>query len=365
MIKTLKKWAVQMLTGANVATILLLLLSGYSDRLNPVDHPLLSTTGMTFPFFLAADMLFLVLWLILKWSRAWLPVAGLLLAYSPIRTYIPLHRASDPPQDALKIVSYNVCGYGGNYKYENGFETVMEYLRQQRPDIICTQEEIDNRNRNTFQEYGKTWAYNDTLTLSENKKFINVLGIHTRFPIIRRERIPYPTAVNNGSAAWWLKVGKDTLIVVNNHFESCHLDKNDRAQYKHILKGELRRDSIPAESQLILVKLSEANALRAPQVRQVCRYVQDHPGYPMVVCGDFNDSPISYSRYAFSQLLTDCYAETGRGIGLSYNQKGFFFRIDHIFCSRDIRSYNCKIDNKIDASDHYPLVCWVEIGGNP
>jgi exonuclease III len=62
-----------------------------------------------------------------------------------------------------------------------------------------------------------------------------------------------------------------------------------------------------------------------------------------------------------SQLLTDSYVATGRGVGLSYNQKGFFFRIDHLFCSSDIQPFNCKIDDKMDASDHYPLICWLKI----
>ena len=58
MIKQLKKFTVQMLTGANVATVIVMLLVGYSDHLNPTDHPMLSTVGMAFPFFLLMNMAF-------------------------------------------------------------------------------------------------------------------------------------------------------------------------------------------------------------------------------------------------------------------------------------------------------------------
>jgi len=363
-IRKLKKLTIQMLVGANVATIVLMLLTGYSDRLYPVDHPVLSTLGMVFPFFLLVNVGFLLFWLLFKWTKAWVPVVGFCLAYVPIRIYMPIHGLSEQPEDAIKLVSYNVCAFSYDGGKNNRFEDVCEYLREQKPDIVCLQEDVETWRHNEFSSFEKTLAYNDTVELHHSAKARNCLGIHTRFPILRRERIPYESACN-GSAAWWLKVGKDTVIVINNHFESCHLNKADRRQYQQILKGEMGRDSVRSESRTLLVKLAESNAKRAPQIDRVCQYVKDHPGYPVIVCGDFNDNPISYSRHAMSQLLTDCYVESGRGIGLSYNQNGFFFRIDHLFCSENIQPYNCRIDDKIDASDHYPLVCWLKIGSKP
>ena len=349
-----------MIAGANIATVILMLLVGYSDHLNPTDHPMLSVVGMTFPIFLLINLAFLFFWLVFKWSRAWIPVAGFLLAYVPISIYMPIHPTQDVPEGALKLVTYNVCSYGGNYKYDDGFGKVLDYLKEQQADIVCIQEDCDSWRRYVLQEYGKTYAYNDTLVLAVNDQSFNALGIHTHYPILKRERIGYPSLAN-GSAAWWLKVGSDTVIVVNNHFESCHLNTADRRQYRHIIKGEMPRDSLRTESQLLLVKLAEANAKRASQIRKVKEYVDSHPGYPVIVCGDFNDNPISYSRYMMSKGLTDCFAASGRGVGLSYNQKAFAFRIDHVFCSEDIQPYNCKIDSKMDASDHYPVLCWLKI----
>lgn len=349
-----------MLTGANIATIVVMLLVGYSDRINPTDYPLLSTVGMTFPFFLLMNMGFLLFWLIFKWTRAWVPVAGFLLAYVPISIYMPIHQSQEVPDDAIKLISYNVCSYGGNYRYENGFEMVRDYLRDQQADIVCVQEDADSWRRYVFQEYAKVFPSNDTLVLVINNLSFNALGIHTRYPIIKRERIAY-NSLANGSAAWWLQVGKDTLIVVNNHFESCHLSTEDRQVYRQLIKGETPRDSVRMESQMLLVKLAEANAKRAEQIRTVKQYVEEHAGYPIVVCGDFNDNPISYSRHAMGENLTDCFVSTGRGIGLSYNQKAFSFRIDHVFCSKDIQPYNCQIDSEMDASDHNPVLCWLKI----
>ena len=360
MIKQLKQFTINLIAGGNIATVLLMLLVGYSDHISPADHPLLSTMGMALPVFLVVNLLFLFFWLTFKWRMAWIPVVGYLLAYIPINIYMPINFGPAPPADAIKLVSYNVCCYGGNYKYENGFGKVYEYLCDEQPDIICLQEDVDVWRRYVFQEYAKNFAYNDTCVLAKNASTFNALGIHTRFPIIHRERIPYSSA-SNGSVAWWLNVQGDTLIVVNNHFESCHLNSNDRRQYRQIIKGEMSRDSARNESKVLLVKLAEANAKRAPQIDAVLQYVEAHSQYPVIVCGDFNDNPISFSRHRMAERLTDCYVASGRGIGLSYNQKAFALRIDHIFCSKDIQPYQCKVDGKMDASDHNPMTCWLKI----
>jgi endonuclease/exonuclease/phosphatase family metal-dependent hydrolase len=361
-IKQLKKFTVQMIAGANVATVITMLLVGFSDRLNPADHPLLSTMGMVFPFFLLVNLGFLFFWLIFKWRMIWISVLGFVCAYVPISIYMPLNTSKEMPDGVLKLLSYNVCSYGGNYKYEQGFEKVLDYLVEEQPDIVCIQEDIDSWRRYVLREYQKHWAYNDTMVIAYNPQSFNALGIHTRFPIIKRERIEY-ASVANGSAAWWLKVENDTLVVINNHFESCHLSSDDRAQYRQMIKGEMPRDSMRTESKLLLVKLAEANATRSRQIRAVLRYVEAHSQYPIIVCGDFNDNPISYSRHAMAEQLTDCFRETGRGVGLSYNQKAFSLRIDHIFCSRQLQPYNCKIDDEMDASDHYPILCWLKMTG--
>ena len=364
MISKLKQWIIQLMTGANVGLVIVMLLVGFSDRIHPAEHPLVSTIGMTFPFLLVANLGFLVFWLIFKWTRAWLPTAGFILSYVPISIYMPINGPDTPPDDALKLVSYNVCGYGGNYKYEHGFEKVLDYLIEEQADIVCLQEDIDTWRRYCFKQYEERGLqYNDTIVLCNDNTRFNCLGIHTKYPIIRRDRIDYSTVSNNGSAAWWLRVGKDTVIVVNNHFESCHLNQEDRRQYRQILKGEMARDSVRAESQLLMVKLAEANSVRSSQVEAVCDYVDQFlDDYPVIVCGDFNDNPISFSRYMVAKRLRDCFVETGRGVGLSYNQKAFSFRIDHIFCSSDITPYQCLVDSKMDASDHFPMVCWLKIG---
>ena len=364
MIKQLKAFTMNMVAGANIATILLMLLAGYSDRLNPVAYPILSCFGMAFPIFLLVNLLFLFFWLVFKWRKIWIPIVGYLLAYFPIALYMPVNMRQEVPEGAIKVISYNVCSYGGNYKYEDGFDTVYNYLMRQDADIVCLQEDCDSWRRFVFIRYEKKYPYNDTTLFYNNTEGMNCIGIHTRFPIIRKERIPYQSK-GNGSVAYFLNTGRDTLLVINNHLEATHLSDEDRANYKRIIEGGMKRDTAKQESLLLLEKVGQAAAMRAPEADAVHQYINEHSQYPVIVCGDFNDNPISYSRRTIAKGLTDCFMETGRGLGLSYNQKGFYFRIDHILCSQDLQPYNCQIDNKMDASDHYPIICWLKMRDNP
>ena len=364
MIKQIKSFVVNLIAGANIATILLMLLAGYSDRLNPVEHPILSVMGMTFPVFLLVNLLFLFFWLTVKWKRAWIPIVGFAAVYVPLTLFMPFNMRQDVPEGTIKLISYNVCTYGGNYKYEQGFDTVFNYLKRQNADIVCLQEDVDTWRRFVFQRYEKIYPYNDTTILHQNSLTFNGVGIHTRFPIIRKERIWYQSN-NNGSVAYYLDTGKDTLLVINNHLEGTHLSDAERDSYKRLLEGKMERDTVRAESMFLIGKLGQNNAVRAPQAEAVHRYIEEHSQYPVIVCGDFNDTPISYSRRTIAQGLTDCFQATGRGLGLSYNQKGFYFRIDYILCSPDLQPYNCQIDDEMDASDHYPIMCNIKMRENP
>ena len=362
MFAKLKSFTVNMIAGANVATVIVMLLTGYAGQLDAAAHPTLSSMSIVFPFMAAFNLLFLFFWLVFKWRMALIPFVGFLLAFVPMRTYCPVNLPASPPDDALKVLSWNVELYTGHPRYTDAFDVIYDYLRDTKADIVCLQEDHDEW-RSKKKHIDELFAYNDTVRFKTTGS-INAIGLHTRFPIVRRERISY-TSRANGSMAWFLNVNGDTVIVINNHLESNHLSSDDRSHYQQIVQGYMQRDTARAESKRLLGKLAEAAAQRAPQAEAVHRYIEEHRGYRIIVCGDFNDHPLSYARHTVSDGLTDCYITTGNGPGWSFNLSGFNFRIDNIMCSPDIKPYQCKIDSKIDASDHYPIICWMKMPLKP
>ena len=117
----------------------------------------------------------------------------------------------------------------------------------------------------------------------------DVLACYSRYPILETEEIAYPS-LYNGSVLYRIKVGEDTLAVINNHLESNKLDAYDKKVYNEILKSP-REANVKAEGKHLLRKLADAVALRAPQADSVARAIRENRTDYMLVCGDFNDSP--------------------------------------------------------------------------
>ena len=351
--KRLKKITLLTIAGANIASAIILLLVGYSDRLDPTVFPLLSIVGLSYPVFLLLNFLFLLFWLFFKKRYALIPFMGFLFAFQPTRNYIPINILHTPPEGSLKVVSFNVWMFLG-WNAENKNPT-LDYIARQRADILCLQEaEVDGGRDKEVQAFmNKLYMYNDT---SQRVGGGDVLAVYSRFPIIRHERIAYPS-FSNHSAAFYLKIGGDTVIVINNHLESIRLTRSDKQGFHDIVKGRADAETAEAETKRLADKLAEASKKRAPQARAVARFVEKNKGKSIILCGDFNDSPISYARRTVARRLKDCYVACGNGAGISYHHNGFYVRIDNIMCSDDFTPYVCKVDKSVNSSDHYPIYC--------
>ena len=81
--------------GANIASIIVMLLVGYSGRLNPAEHPVLSCTGLFFPILLMINLMFLLLWALVRLRLTIIPILGFLVCYQPLQAYLPLHLFTD------------------------------------------------------------------------------------------------------------------------------------------------------------------------------------------------------------------------------------------------------------------------------
>ena len=156
-------------------------------------------------------------------------------------------------------------------------------------------------------------------------------------------------------------------LVVNNHFESNGLSNDDKAGFKSLVKGHMRTNKAKSESVHLLRKLGKVSMRRAPQADMVARYVKQYldKKVPVILCGDFNDNPLSYTHRVIDKELIDCFVASGNGPGISYHRSGMYFRIDHIFCSDDFEPYDAHVDNSVTTSDHYPIYCWLKYRPKP
>ena len=348
----MKDFTIRVVAGANVALIIAMLITGYADRINPTAHPLLANIGLLFPAFLLANIAFLVFWLVVKKRWALIPVAGLLVGFGPVRIYSPLNVSQEAPEGCLKVMSYNVFSFS-TWSDTSKPSEILEYIKEQNPDILCMQEANTTSAKQAIIDSTllATLPHKDTIGDGS-------LAIYTAFPIVGKERINYSTENHSQSAAFFLKTGKsDTTIVVTSHFEITGITLEQRSHFKAMLKGKLQKDSAEIETRQLWSCLAHSAAVRAPQADAVAEFISRHTGKSIVLMGDFNDHPLSYTRRRIAQELTDCYVSTANGPGISYHYNGFYVRIDNIMCSSQWKPYSCRVDNSIKASDHYPIVC--------
>lgn len=359
MIRQLKKITGQMVAGANVATIFIMLLIGFSYYVNPVRHSNIANIGLAFPVFLLLNFGFLVFWLIFKPKWALIPFFGYVVCYVPVRTYIPINVSHDAPEGSIKILSYNVQRFV-TWSYPGGKDNpILKYLIGQNPDIICLQETVVDEERSKVvidSVLSAKYPYKKIADKGDNS---NSISIYSKYPIIAHRRIWYESAYNL-SVAYKIKIAGDTILVINNHLETTGLSLEDRAQFGSLVRGDLSAHQTKVESHRIINQLGDACRRRAPQADSVADFIKQNSHYSIICCGDFNDSPLSYTHHTVSKNLKDCYVESGNGPGISYHHSKFYVRIDNILCSKDWTSYGCKVDSKIGVSDHYPIYCWLK-----
>ena len=361
--KRLKTFTCRLFAGANVASVLVMMLMGYSDRISPVAHPMAVVLGLLFPFILLFNLLFLVFWLLLKPRYALISIVGLLLCFQPVRTYAPLNISHEPPADALKVMSYNVWLFATLDENLPATEEMLRYIAGQQADILCLQEASVYREGEESVERLLTsrYQYYDSICRGGD----DVLRTYSRYPIVGKEKIapPFPAAV---AGAFHLLVGGDTVTVVNCHLQSIGLTIAEKKAVSSMVHGDMQRDSAREESRFLVNKLAEAAKIRAPQAEAIAHYIDSLPdNRSVILCGDFNDGSISYTHHTIGRRLTDCYVATGNGLGISYHKSPFYVRIDNIMCSADWQPMACKIDKKIALSDHYPVVCWLKKRAKP
>lgn len=343
--------------GFNVATVLVMLFVGYSDRFDPVAHPLLSNIGLVFPVFILLDVAFLVFWLFVSKRRALIALAGLVVCYQPVRTYVPLNPSRDVPEGALKVLSYNVYCFS---KWDDLSEScpITDYLLRQDADIVCLQEaNASGRKRELIDSLMSTRYTYSERTISKNKKIGDEIDLFSKYPIVDSEQLSDSSDTYN-AVAYSVCTGKaDTTLVVVVHLQTTGLSPEDRTRFKSMIKGDMDNAEAPRETRRLWALLGDASAKRAPQVNTVADFIERNSGKSIILAGDFNDSPISYAHYRLASQLTDCYVASANGPGISYYYNGFYVRIDNIMCSSNWKPYDCYVDNSIKASDHYPIVC--------
>lgn len=334
------------------------LLGAYSGYIPPVRWIIPAFLGLFFPALLVAQIGVTIFWLLAWDKRRLLLVAAVWLISLPqLLVYFPISRAEKSlgtEEESLRILSYNVCAFGFKPHTKTSPNATLQYIKSSGADIVCIQEAMLNQN---------PWAgvVSKTLRsyLDEDYPYINVIRVNrggstlallSKYPIKEAKEIPLPSWVN-GAVAYKVDIrGKETLVI-NVHLESFRLRRVDGEDYLRLAKDG---DAIRLKDAL-RTKLSPTFRSHNIQANIIHDLIQSYGSGRVIVCGDFNDTPLSYARYKIGEGLEDAFVSKGNGLGITFHTRPFFVRIDHILFGPAFRALRCEVDKTASESDHYPI----------
>lgn len=364
--KTLKLFLKGLFLLANVLIVVLFIASAYSDRVSPERSMLFSYLGLGFPIFCVLNVCFVVYWLfLLEWRFLLIGLCSFLICWGPIKNYFPFHsQVKDISKEkVIKVLTYNVMGFAYKDHSKKSPNRIVEYIANSDADIVCLQEYAVSKSEKflTTQKLVNAlsmYRYHSIIPIGSSGSLDFSIAVFSKYPLSNSRKIKYDTEFN-GSSIHEVNVDGKKLTLINNHLESFKLTMEDRSRYSAFIKN-INTETFDEIKGAIEQKLGPAFLIRAKQAETVAWEIEKVKTDYLLVCGDFNDTPVSYAHRTIQGNLVDAYAASGRGVGVTYNRNLFWFRIDHILHTSNMKSLNCTVD-KVRYSDHYPLWCYLKM----
>jgi endonuclease/exonuclease/phosphatase family metal-dependent hydrolase len=346
-----------------VAGLVAAYVAGY---ISPDRMWVLAFFGLAYPIFLFINLVFVLFWLV-TWKRfIFVSLIAIIAGYNNLQAIYPLRlshvETSSLPK--IKIISFNVHSLYGNQKRDSKQKTksrVTEFLTKQNADIICIQEfyAIGEDFSETLLKFASSihlgyYAFKNYREFS-NKSKINAIATFSRYPILNFGYLRLPEHSHYAIFSDILLNG-DTVRVYNLHLESIRFGIEDYKFYSHLTEPDQEEVTpIKEGSKRMLWKLRKAFITRSKEVEIIHAHIASCR-YPVILAGDFNDTPSSYSYHQLTDRLKDSFIESGHGLLQStYAGKLPSFRIDYILHSSEFKSTSFSTF-EVDLSDHYPIM---------
>jgi endonuclease/exonuclease/phosphatase family metal-dependent hydrolase len=344
----------------NILFAAALIFSYLAVRINPAVFALPALFGLAYPYLLLVNIIFALVWIVALRYEAFISIVIIALGITHFSNYIKLTRTSGDKTGAIKILSYNVrlFNYFEGRKIAISEKKITELLEYQQADIICLQEVYFTSDpEQTIQTIisslgGHYFSHLKLLSTGKNKYY----GIITlsKFPIVRKGDIVHPGS-SSLSIYSDIVAGNDTFRIFNNHLQSFRLRRMSRS-FLNELKNAPGNNETFNEIKTISVSLKSGFVRRAIQAQVVKARIDKSP-YPVIVAGDFNDTPVSYSYRKIKKGLNDSFLTAGYGAGFTYRGNYPPNRIDYILYGRNLECRYFEII-KVRYSDHYPIVAY-------
>jgi endonuclease/exonuclease/phosphatase family metal-dependent hydrolase len=338
---------------------LVLILCYIAPRINPESSRIFTILAYGYPYVVLVSLATLILVLFSgKWKLFTTYTVILLMGWNLHTQYYSLGSAKENSEDAFKIMSYNVRSFD---LYENMNlgpllvrDSILKYITTEAPDILCFQEFFyENRPRNfmtlsLIKEKFELHHHAGSFVTGTNKNTFFGCAIFSRYPIVDHGTVDMQSKSSNHCV--YADIQKDSSIirVYNFHIGSISFNEVDYAAFEEF---EMDMNEVhQSKAKNLVRRFLKASRTRAQQLALILGHAEESP-YPVILCGDLNDTPTSYAYRQLKTKYLDAFKQVGRGFGRTYVGKMPSNRIDYVFYDKAFEALNFTLQNEV-LSDH-------------
>ena len=337
-------WFNKLVFFCNIVLTVLTFVAYVLPFLAPNWFPFLSVLTLILPLFLILNGLFFVYWFLQFKRQMVLSGLVLILGITFINKFYKFSSKDIETSDKdFVVMSYNVrlLNLFNWIPGDNVAQDILHFVNENNPDVLCIQEYSTSAKIDL-----KIYPYSSIFM--KGNKIRTGQAIFSKFPIVNEGELAFPESNNNAIFAD-VKIGKDLVRVYNIHLQSIKISPDVKEINENV-------EGINQEkSQIIFNRISEAFKKQQQQGEIIMNHKKSCK-YPIVICGDMNNSAFSYVYRSIKGNMQDCFEEAGSGFGQTYNFKYYPARIDYIFADSKMRVKSFTNFPDFVNSDHLPVM---------
>lgn len=354
----------------NLLAIAWLVLCYAASVTSPAQVRHLALLSLTTPFAIAVNACFIIFWLCTR--RKWRLLASgitLVLLHRLVFSVFGIHYLGknelEPKPGFLKVMTWNVHGLGiyDRPVDKQAPDKMLALIREENPDILCMPEFYTDwesamkPHSKRFLEQGGFREYRFIYDNSLGTQIYIGTAFYSKYPLHNLREIQLAEYIKMMQCDVELP-GKRMLRTYFIHLQSFLLQDKDKKMIEEI---NIRDKKIPIEtSRSYAARFHAAYLKRAAQAEKAAGIIGQSP-YPVLICGDLNDLPGSYTYTTVRGRLLDAFAQKGRGLGRTYNALFPTLRIDHIFYDPQLLHIAGFRSPRTGLSDHNPVIALFEV----
>lgn len=333
----------------NIVLALLTFLAYVLPFLAPKFFPILSVLTLVLPLFLILNGLYFIFWLLQFKRQVLLSAVMLLLGITFINKFYKFSSADLPNEEKdFVVMSYNVRLFN-LFKWisdEDVPANILTFINDENPDILCIQEYSQSANVD-LKVYKHRYIY------MQGDQIKTGQAIFSKFPILADGHLDLPSS-NNSVIFADIKKGKDIIRVYNMHLQSIKISPDVNEMSENI-------DGVNQQKSLAVARRISRAFRKQQQQAEIIKAHKSDCQYPIIICGDMNNSAFSYVYRNIRGTLQDTFEEAGKGFGRTYNFRYYPARIDYIFADQTMTVKSYRDFPEFEYSDHYPIMTRLSI----